>query len=112
MIIITSTCILLQFIAFDLLRIDVHGFRLFSNYFLNKYPGYFILPIRITGSAVESLFSQFKYRKLDAANYSFSRAVSLVKQITSVHHSGKEYRDGTLALPSLPLTKKEYNKKS
>ena len=37
---------------------------------------------------------------------------SLVKQVTSVHHSGKEYRDGTLALPSLPLTKKEYNKKS
>ena len=115
MIIITSTCILLQFIAFDLLRIDVHGFRLFCNYFLNKYPGYFILPIRITGSAVESLFSQFKYSaggKLDAANYSFSRAVSLVKQVTSVHHSGKEYRDGMLALPSLPLTKKEYNKKS
>uniref|UniRef100_A0A1X7VST4 Uncharacterized protein n=1 Tax=Amphimedon queenslandica TaxID=400682 RepID=A0A1X7VST4_AMPQE len=97
----------------DLLGIDVNGFNLFCKYFLNKYPGYYIVPIRITGSAVESLFSPFKFSsggKLDAANYSYSRGVSLIKQVTSTHHSIKDYRDGELAMPSLPLTKKE-NKK-
>ena len=60
------------------------------------------------------LFSQFKYSsggKLDAANYCYSRAVSLVKQVTSKHHSGKEYRDGQLHIDNVPLTKKVYNKK-
>lgn len=102
-------------IAFDLLRIDINCFNLFCQFFLNKYPGYYIVPIRITGSAVESLFSQFKYSaggKLDASNYTYSRGVSLVKQVTSTHHSGKDYRNSELKIPSLPLTKKDYNKKS
>ena len=46
-----------------------------SNFF-TKYPGYFV---RLSGSAVESLFSQYKYNaggKLDAANYSSARAAS------------------------------------
>ena len=101
--------------AFDLLRIDIHGFNMFCKHFVTKYPGYFISPLRTTGSAVETLFSQYKYSaggKLDAANYSYSRAVSLVKQVTTTHHSGEDYRDGELAVPSLPLSKKQYNKMS
>ena len=93
-------------IAFDLLRIDFYGFNMFCRYFLEKYPGYYVSPLRVSGSAVETLFSQFKYSaggKLDAANYSYSRAVSLVKQVTSSHHSGKDYRDEQLATPTLPL---------
>ena len=100
-------------IAFDLLRIDIHGFNMFCRYFLEKYPGYFISPLRVLGSAVETLFSQFKYSaggKLDAANYSYTRAVSLVKQVAKTHHSGKDYRDGSLATPNLPLSKKVYGK--
>lgn len=80
--------------AFDLLRIDIHRFNQFCKHFVTKYPGYFISPLRITGSAVETLFSQYKYSaggKLDAANYSYSQAVSLVKQVTTTHHSGKDY---------------------
>ena len=87
----------------------------FFNVFSTKYPGYYIVHIRITGSAVESLFSQFKYSaggKLDASNYTYSQGVSLVKQVTSTHHSDKDYRDSELKIPSLPLTKKDYNKKS
>ena len=100
-------------LAFDLLRIDIYGFNLFCKHFFKKYPGYFISPLRISGSAVETLFSQFKHSaggKLDAANYSYCRAVSLVKQVASTHHSGNDYRDGQLDLPSLPMTKKVYNK--
>uniref|UniRef100_A0A1X7V7C0 Uncharacterized protein n=1 Tax=Amphimedon queenslandica TaxID=400682 RepID=A0A1X7V7C0_AMPQE len=67
----------------DLLRIDVNGFNPFCKYFLAKYPGYFISPLRITGCAVQTLFSPYKYSaggKLDVANYSYTRAVSLVNQ--------------------------------
>ena len=97
-----------SYTAFDLLRIDIHGFNVFAA-ILEKYPGYFISPLRVSGSTVETLFSQFKYSaggKLDAANYSYSRAVSLVKQVATTHHSGKDYRDINLATPTLPLTKR------
>ena len=50
--------------------------------------------------------------KLDAANYSYSRAVCLVKQVSASHHSGKEYRDGQLDIPDLCMTKKIYNRKN
>ena len=72
----------LIFVAFDLLRIDIYGFRLFCRYFLSKYPGYFVSPLRLSGSAVETLFSQYKYAtggKLDASNYCTARAGNLVK---------------------------------
>ena len=62
----------LGYIAWDLLRIDVYGFWGFCTYFFQKYPGYFVSPLRISGSAVESLFSQFKHNargKLDSCNY-------------------------------------------
>ena len=57
------------FLAWDLLCIDVYGFKAFCKYFLEKYPGYFISPLRISGSSVESLFSQYKHNaggKLDS----------------------------------------------
>ena len=40
-------------------------------------------PLKISGSAVESLFSQFKHNsggKLDACNYATARCAHLVKQ--------------------------------
>jgi len=98
-------------IAWDLLRIDVYGFKAFCKYFFERYPGYFIAPLRISGSAVESLFSQFKHNsggKLDACNYATARCAYLVKQSASGHHSGAGYRDQTLSFMEIPLRKKEY----
>jgi hypothetical protein len=68
-------------------------------------------PLRVSGSAVETLFSQYKYSaggKLDAANYSTARAANLIKQSVSSHHSSKHYRDFEMLIPSLPLEKKTY----
>ena len=42
--------------AWDNLRIDVYGFTELTKYFLECYPGYFLSPLRVSGSAVESLF--------------------------------------------------------
>ena len=103
----------LSYLAWDLLRIDVYGFKAFCKYFLEKYPGYFISPLRISGSAVESLFSQYKHNaggKLDSCNYVTARCAHLVQQCASGHHSGIGYRDQTLTYVELPLKKKHYGK--
>ena len=98
-------------IAFDLLRRDVYSLKSFCRYFFLQYPGYFVSPLRLSGSAIESLFSQYKHNangKLDAANYATARAANLIQQTVSTHHSGKGYRDNQLSLKLLPLKKKEY----
>ena len=92
----------------------VYGFRSFCSYFLSQYPGYFITPVRINGSAVETLFSQYKYSaggKLDSANYETVRAANLMKRTTSCHHSGKGYRDDDINTVELPLPHKQYGKR-
>ena len=83
------------------------------NGFFKTYPTYFIAPLRLSGSSVESLFSQYKHSsggKLDAVNYVTSRAAHLVKQSVTTHHSGKQYRDESLNIIEIPLQKKTYNK--
>ena len=66
-------------------------------------------PLRISASAIETLFSQYKYMtgsKLDASNYASCRSKYLTKQ--SVHYSGKFYRNEQLSIPIAPLVKKKY----
>ena len=87
----------------------MYGFRELADYFFEKHPGYFLSPLRISGSAVESLFGQYKYMsgsKLDASNYSSCRSKYLAKQ--AVHHSGQFYRDQQLSIPIAPLERKQY----
>ena len=76
-------------------------------------PNLLYSPPRLSGSAVESLFSQYKHNsggKLDSVNYTTARAAHLVKQSISEHHSGKGYRDEALNTFEIPLRKKTYNK--
>lgn len=97
-----------------MLRVDVYGFRGFCEHFFCNYPGYFVSPLRLSGSAVESLFSQYKYNaggKLDSSNYITSRAAHLIKQTVATHHSGKGYRDKDLQIACMPLKRKQYNSK-
>ena len=86
--------------AWDLLRVDVYGFKQFCEYFFKAHPYNFVSPLRVSGSAVEMLFSQYKYAvggKLDSSNYATARAACLVKSaVAQSHHSGKGYRDATL----------------
>ena len=75
---------------------------------MEKYPQYFISPLRISGSAVESLFSQYKHNtggKLDACTYVTARCAHLVQQCVSGHHSGIGYRDQKLTCVEVPLKK-------
>ena len=112
---ITLCFFLCFFVAWDLLRVCVYGFKSFAANFLEKYPDHFISPVRLSGSAVETLFSQFKHTaggKLSATNYANTQAAHLIKHCVTAHHSSVGYRDATLQLSECTLEKKQYNKKS
>ena len=99
--------------AWDLLRVDIYGFKQFCTHFLKSHPHNFVSPLRVSGRAVETLFSQYKYAsggKLDSANYATARAACLVKSVVSpCHHSGKGYRDSALHTQAPSLVKKKYS---
>ena len=68
--------------TWDLLRLMVYGFKNFALDFLEEHPGYFICPIRINGSAVETLFSQLKHAtssQLSSVNYTSAKATILTR---------------------------------
>ena len=78
------------------------AFTEFCSDFLSRQKGYFVSPLCLSGSAVESIFGQFKYNargKLDASNYQVARAALLTKQASECHYSGK----GTEMSPCLHM---------
>ena len=87
-------------VAWDLLKIDFYGFQAPCEDFFRHHSNHFVSPLRISGSAVETLFSQYKYAaggKLDSANYSTVRAVCMVCSIVTPHPSGKGYKDASIS---------------
>ena len=57
--------------TWNLLRMMYFGFVGLCEDFVTAYPGYYIVPVQINGSAIESLFSSQKYNasgQLSAAN--------------------------------------------
>ena len=100
------TCV---FSAWDFLRIDVYSFRAICEWFFKTYPTYFISPLRLSGLAVESIFSQYKKHtvgsKLDAVNYTTARAACLIKQSVATHYSEKGYHDEAPHTTEIPLKK-------
>ena len=105
-----------HYTAWDNLRTDVFGFKLLCKDFFSRYPGYYVVPLRVSGSAVETLFAQYKYlsgNKLDSVNYTTARAKYICsKTVTASHHSGKYYRDMPLFVPSIQLKKKQYGQEA
>ncbi|XP_065067938.1 uncharacterized protein LOC135693396 [Rhopilema esculentum] len=69
--------------TWDLLRILVYGFTGLVKRFLHDYNGYYIFPLKVNGSAAETLFSQFKFEtniKLSSVNYATARSRVLMKK--------------------------------
>ena len=63
--------------TWDLLRLMFQGFIWLCEHFLSEHLGYFITPVWINGSAIESYFSQLKYAargQLSAINYETAQA--------------------------------------
>ena len=93
----------------------VYGFMNFVTEFWEIFPNHFVSPVRLSGSAVETLFSQFKHTaggKLSATNYANTRAAHLIKHCVATYHSSAGYRDATLQVTECTLQKKQYNIKN
>ena len=98
-------------IPWDKLRIDVYGFTAFCCWIFSQYASYYIDPLCVSGSAVETLFAQYKYlygSKLDAVNYTTARSSKyMCKKVEATYRSGKYSRDMPLNTSDAPL--KKYN---
>ena len=92
--------------TWELMRIAYGGLKGLSDDVLQEHPTYRILPKRINGSAMETLFSQFKYltsSKLTAVNYPTARAAYLAKVDVHGRKFKCEYRNAPLYIKQAPL---------
>ena len=69
------------------------GFKGLCEDFLLDHPGYYIVPVRISGSAIESVFSCLKYiagGNLLSVNYASSLSALVTQNSTSTCNSKGE----------------------
>ena len=77
------------------------GFRTLCEDFLSSHPGYFISPLRVNGSALESVFSCLKYiagGNLASTNYATSLAAFSTQREVKNTYAEPGYRDNTVSL--------------
>ena len=78
----------------------VYGFVQFCQWFNTAYPDYFVSPLRINGSAIESVFSVLKFTaggNLSATNYgSFRGRVITGREVITNSNSERGYRDDVI----------------
>ena len=78
----------------------VYGFVQFCQWFNTAYPDYFVNPLRINGSAIESVFSVLKFTaggNLSATNYgSFRGRVITGREVITNSNSERGYRDDVI----------------
>lgn len=101
--------------TWDLMRIMWQGFKLLCRNFTTQNPGYYISPLRLNGSAVETLFSQLKFIShgdLSATRYPQALASLITKgSIRGQKVAGScSYRDATLYVRQHELTKRSKKK--
>jgi hypothetical protein len=94
----TKQKLFLAWQTWDLQRILVYGFEELCKDYCQKYgDDFFLCPKRLNGSAIETLFSQFKDiagGKLASSNYATVRASYLMRvSIHGVHHGEDDYRN-------------------
>ena len=97
--------------TWDLLRIMWYGFKTFCTNFTARHPGYYVAPLRLNGSAIETLFSQLKFIShgdLSATRYPQALASLITRG--SIHGRpvarSSSYRDAVLYVRQHDLTKR------
>lgn len=81
----------------------------FCREYLQQHPDYYLVPLKLNGSAVETLFSQFKYNaggKLTSLNFATAKRSVMLKRNIHGHHSAAHgYRDVPLYTHQVPLVR-------
>lgn len=81
--------------------------------FLSKHSqkGYYVVPVRVNGSAIENYFSRLKisaHGQLSAINYSsVEAAVEMAKSVSTNRPHEVEYREARIDIKSVGLKKKK-----
>ena len=93
------------------MRVCWFGFRDFCNEFLHNHPGFYVTPLRLNGSAIETIFSQLKHASrgsLTAVTYESARAQLLTRHSVHGPRTRDEYRDAPVYVKEseLPLKKR------
>ena len=78
------------------------GFKGLCETFVTEHPGYYIIPVRVTGSAIETVFSSLKYisgSNLSSINYAASLSALVTQRETYGSSNCKDdYRNEPLNL--------------
>jgi hypothetical protein len=89
-----------------------NGFVGLCTSFLAENPEYFIIPVKVNGSAVESYFSQLKFSaggQLSSTNYATAQAaVETTKAASTKRPREADYRDAGLEIHPVQLKKHKY----
>lgn len=92
------------------MRLCWYGFRDFCREFFHDHPGYFVTPLRLNGSAIETIFSQLKYASrgsLTAVTYESARAQLITRHSVHGQRTRDEYHDAPLYIKESELPLKE-----
>lgn len=103
---INYVSIVFLFQTYYLLRICAYSFPAFCQEYLARNPGYYVVPMKVNGSAVKSLFSQFKYAsggKLLSANYETAKRSVMIRKNIHGPRVAKGYRDQPIFTHAVPL---------
>jgi hypothetical protein len=97
----------ISFQTYDLLRICVYSFNELCTDYLGRHPAMYLVPMKLNGSAIETLFSQMKFTaggKLSSVNYEHAKRTLMLRKNIQGHHKGERgYRDEQLHTMDIPL---------
>lgn len=93
------------------MRICWQGLKSYCEEFFTLHPGYYVIPLRANGSAIETIFSQLKHASggsLTAVNYESARAQLMTKRSVHGPHVKDDYRNAPIYVKEseLPMRKK------
>lgn len=93
------------------MRICWYGFKGYCEEFFQTHPHAFVAPLRLNGSAIETVFSQLKYAtggNLTAVSYAPARAQLITKRSIHGIRVTDEYRNAPLYIKEqeLPVNKR------
>jgi hypothetical protein len=79
--------------TWDLLRLTIEGFLGYAEWFFAAHPGYYIVPVRYNGSAIETLFSQVKQAKGDSSTLTAAKYDSSLNAVQAqrVHRKRSDF---------------------
>ena len=92
-----------------------NGFKGLSTEFISHHAAHYIVPVHVTGSCIESLFSRFMYNangNLSAVNYETAMSRILTADAVSNSNKDKQYRSSDVHVYGQLKRKNKSSKRS